>query len=84
MAAKFFVVTNVCSANKYLPAPLEVGEIVTKVKDEKLNEKRFIKVIHNEGKKTSIFSVHEFKPYTPKDKNELKTLLLKKGLKPTK
>lgn len=85
MAKKFFIVTDVDSANSHLPTPLSIGEVVMEVKDEELKEKyngAYIRVKHNLGKATSSFSRFRFKRYIPKGKDELKSLIKNKGFMP--
>jgi len=78
--AKFLEVTNVDNANKHLPAPLEVGEIVMEIQDEKLS-RQYVRVHHNGGKDVSSFSRSYFKTYQPKDKIDLVKLIKGKGRK---
>ena len=79
--AKFLIVDNVCTANKHLITPLIVGEIVQKINDDSVDE-QYVKVYHNEGKNTSIFSKTYFKVYEPKSKLELVKLIKNKGIIP--
>lgn len=82
MAKEFFIVDNVCSANKYLLTPLVVGEIVQKIEDcesDFSEVKSFMKVYHNGGNDISSFHNQYFKLYTPKDKIEMVNLIKNKG-----
>lgn len=81
MAKKFYEVVGVDSANKHLPNPLLIGEIVQEIDDENLGD-QYIRVHHNGGKNVSSFSRNKFKRYTPKDKLELVKLIKTKGLLP--
>ena len=82
MAAKFYKVVSVSSANKHLPVPLVLGEIVmAKADPRSSNEDNYIKVFHNLGKSVSVFSRSYFKRYLPKD-SEMKSLLKNKGAMP--
>jgi len=85
MAVKFLKVVKTDSSNKFLPAPLRVGEIVTHIPDESIDNaprRNYVKVIHNEGKNRSVFRFSDFESYNPKSKDELKTLLIKKAIFP--
>lgn len=77
--AKFFEVISVDSANKYLPNPLVVGEIVMEIQDEKYDGSPYVKVHHNGGQNISSFSRKNFKKYFTKDKVELVKLIKNKG-----
>jgi hypothetical protein len=77
--AKFLEVINVCPANKHLPAPLVIGEIVMEIPDEKYDGTRYVQVHHNGGKNVSSFDRSTFKKYAPKDKVELIKLIKNKG-----
>lgn len=86
--AKFYEVVSVSSANKYLPVPLQIGEIVMKIEDPKYEEEgfngQFMKVYHNAGKNIGSFSRVQFERYSLKGvtKGELLLLRKKKGRLP--
>lgn len=84
MAKEFLIVDNVCSANKYLPNPLILGEIVQVIDEEETDNfsKQFVKVFHNEGKDVSKFLRHYFISYEPNNKIELVNLIKNKGRLP--
>ena len=79
--AKFYIVKELPAANKHLPFPLKIGEIVMRKDDENLNS-QYISIYHNEGKNKSIFYKSYFKRYLPKDKVETVSLIKKKGKLP--
>lgn len=80
MAKEFYIVDSVCSANKFLPTPLEVGEVVQRIEeDESEALNGYMKVYHNEGKAISRFSSNTFKRFIPKDKTELVYIIKNKG-----
>lgn len=83
MAKKFYEVIKVDSANSHLPAPLLIGEIVMKKKEDGLRGE-YLKVYHNRGENISIFSKGRFKLYIPETKGELMILIKKKGRMPKK
>lgn len=77
--AKFLEVVKVDSANKYLPVPLKLGEIVMEIPNEKYDGTKYVEVHHFNGKNVSSFYRNTFKTYTPKDKIELVKLIKNKG-----
>ena len=85
--AKFLRVKEVDSGNKYLPVPLEIGEIVTQIEDEIYSKgdafmSQFVRVKHNGGKNISSFSKTNFEKYVPKNKGEILILTKKGGIMP--
>ena len=81
MAKHYLIVKELPSANKHLPAPLQLDEVVEKIENHE-NE-HYVKIFHNEGKSVSIFLKSYFKDYSPKNKVELVKLIKNKGLLPS-
>ncbi len=63
MAKKFFIVEQEPSANKHLPTPLLIGEIVMEIEDENLGD-QYKRIHHNRGKNISSFSKNILTVYT--------------------